>query len=223
MNSRNRKKNFEKIVKREGGVYCFIGGEALTFETARIDHWDNDNSNNALENLHLLCISMNAVKNPRGRDKRHKVLSPMCGNIYEQMFNNERLRTNSVEIIKNMQAEPDFKHWLFWKVVHDGMILFENALDGGAAFARCSQETVRRYLKKELSDERLYKTINDPDTGNKLVMLKPEWTIFRAKEEERKKMSRVIQNWKEILNEDPLSTLIKKKEKEEDSRSNAVQ
>src|SRR5258708_2304923 len=142
MNSRNRKKFFQLIVQRDGGPYCFIGGERLTYETAIIDHFTNRSDDNRLENLHLLCRSMNSVKNPRGRDKRHKVLSPMSGNIYVQMFETERLRTNSVELLKNMQAEPDFRHWLFWKVVHDGKVFFEDALDAGAAFARCSQETV---------------------------------------------------------------------------------
>jgi hypothetical protein len=217
MNSRNRKKYFLQIVQRDGEAYCFIGGEPLTLETAVIDHWDNDNSNNDLDNLHLTCKSMNAVKNPRGRDKRHRVLSPMCGNVYQQLFESDRPKTIPVEIQKNMQAEPDFRHWLFWKVVHDGSVLFEDALDGGAAFARCSQESIRRYLKKEVSEVRLYRFVEGPDTNKKLVDLKPEWAVFRDKEEEKRKMSRVVRNWKELLSEDPSRSVAKGKQKDKES------
>jgi hypothetical protein len=212
MNSRNRKKYFQMIVERDGGAFCFVGGEHLTFETAIIDHLNNDNSDNRLENLHLLCPSMNSVKNCRGRDKRHQILSPMSGNIYTQMFENERLRTNSVELIINMKAEPNFKHWLFWKIIHDGTIFFEKALNGGAAFARISQETIRRYLKKELSELRFYEEAKDPDTGEKIVLFKPEWAIFRQSREEKEKMIQVVRNWKEAMNEEAFSSLSKKQD-----------
>jgi hypothetical protein len=205
MNSRNRKKYFQLIVQRDGGAYCFIGGEPLTYETAVIDHWDNDNSNNDLENLHLMCKSANAVKNPRGRDSRHKVLSPVCGNVYVQIFENEHLRVNSLELLKNMQAEPDFKHWLFRKVVREGSVLFEDSLDEGAAVARCSQETIRRYLKKEVSKVRLYRVVLDAITKKKMVELKPEWRTFLKKAEEKKELDRIVKNWKELLKDDPRS------------------
>jgi hypothetical protein len=123
------------------------------------------------------------------------------------MRENDRMRTTSAELLKNMQAEPDFKHWLFWKVVHDGRVPFEDALDSGAAFARCSQESVRRYLKKEVSAERLYQLLVDSDSKEKVVFLKPVWTSFRAKEEEAKEMNRIVKNWKDLAKDDPFSAL----------------
>lgn len=202
MNSRNRRKLIPLLVQRFGGMYCFIGGEELTLEDAVIDHWNNDNSDNRIENLSFLCKSMNSTKNCRGLGNRKQVLSPMCGNAYLQMPESERLKINSVEIIKNRQAEPDFKHWLFWKIKHELTISFESVLDGGAAFARCSQETVRRYLKKELSESRMYRMAIHPVSGEKIVALKLEWETFRARQEEEAKLKKVMQNWKEVLNED---------------------
>lgn len=207
MNSRNRRKNFQMIVEREGGAFCRIGGEPLTFETAVIDHWNNNNDDNRPSNLCLLCKSMNAVKNSRGRDKRHELLSPMCGKIDKTVLENERIRTNSIELMKNMQAEPDFRHWLFWKIVHDGKVFFEDALDAGAAFARCSQETIRRYIRKELSEIRPYMKIADPDSKDKIVVFKPEWATFRQRKEDQKHMNRVVKNWKELMQEDAFSGL----------------
>jgi hypothetical protein len=221
MNSRNRNKNLEEIAKRDGGLICFIGGEILDRQDARIDHWDNNNSNNKLENLHILCPSMNSVKNPRRHDKRYKVLSPIYGNMYERMCDNVRLHTNSIEIIKNMQAEPDFKHWLFYKIVHDDRIFFEDALDGGAAFARCSQETIRRYIKKEVSEVRIYRQLEDPDTHKKLIMLKPEWETFRTKIEEKKQMNKVVRNWKKVMNEEVYPPLIINQQSEGRDEENA--
>ena len=115
------------------------------------------------------------------------------------MFDNEGLRTNSVEIIKNLQAEPDFRHWLFWKIIRDRKVLFEDALDAGAAFARCSQETVRRYLKKEISEVRLYSLIEEPESKKKLVVFKPELSICRGWQEEKERHKRFSQNWKDDL------------------------
>lgn len=197
MNSRNRKKYLAEIVRRSGGLYCFIGGEGLPSDDAIIDHWDNDNSNNDPLNLHIICASMNAVKNPRGRDKHHQILSPIYGNMYERIWESEPQRTNSIQIIKSLQAEPDFRHWLFWKVVHDGKVSFEDALDTGAAFARCSQETIRRYIKKEVSEVRLYQLVEDPDSRKKIIQLKPQWATFRKKEEDRMMLEKQARNWKD--------------------------
>jgi hypothetical protein len=223
MNSRNRKKYLPEIIKRDGGIYCFIGGEPLNPEDACIDHWCNDDDDNEFENLHVLCKSMNAVKNPRGRDKRHKVLSPVCGNVYTDMINDGRLRANSIEILINLKSEPNFNHWLFWKISHNGEIPFEEALDGGATFARCSQETVRRYLKKDCCELGLYRLVIDTDTHQKIIILKPEWETFRVKKEEKKKMSRVLKNWKKVMNEDIYPPLVIDQKKERGNEENAGQ
>lgn len=214
MNSRNRRKFYDLIVARDGGAFCFIGGEPLTFETAVIDHLNNLNNDNRLDNLHLFCKSMNCVKNSRGRDDRHRVLSPMSGKIYTQMCENEQVRTNSIEIIRNMVSEPNALHFIFWRMIRDGKILLEDALDGAASFARCSQETVRRYLKKELSELRLYMLREDPETGKKVIQFKPEWAIFREKLEDREKQKKVIRNWEEIMNEEAFGSLPSKNKRD---------
>lgn len=204
MNSRNRKKLIPLLIQKCGGTYCFIGGEELTLEDARIDHWNNNNTDNRMQNLVFLCVSMNAVKNPRGRVKRDEVLSPVCGNVLTPMRDTGRSIVCSYEIKKNLQAETDFRHWLFWKIRREGKVIYEVALDTGAAFARCSQETVRRYLKKETSEIRLYQVTRDPESEEKILTFRPRWACFLEQEKEDARMKQVVRNWKTTLREEAL-------------------
>jgi len=198
MNGPKRKKIYRQLVQRDGEV-CFIGGEPLNAERSVIDHLDNDNSNNEMSNLHLMCRSMNSVKNPRGKTKKSKVQSSVCMCAETGMDQYDRIRSNSAEFVKNQQAEPAFKHWLFVELVHHYRILLEEAINSGAAIARCSQETIKRYLKKETSKVRLYQLIEDNETKEIFIEFKPKWTGFRRKEEERKELDKQADNWKEAM------------------------
>lgn len=98
----------------------------------------------------------------------------------------EKTRINSAEFAKNLQSEPDFRHWLFSEVWRNGRVEWEEALDCGAAIGRCSQETVRRYLKKETSRVRPYRVMEDEETKTKYVVFRENWDRARRKEEERR-------------------------------------
>ncbi len=64
MNGITRKKLYPIIVSRDG-EYCKCCGVLSTEQQLVIDHKDNDNSNNGLLNLQLLCRTCNYLKNPR--------------------------------------------------------------------------------------------------------------------------------------------------------------
>jgi len=178
-----RKKLFEQLVRRDGPV-CFIGGESGTAKTLLIDHLNNMNSDNRLSNLHIMCRSMNVVKNPRHRSRKQS-------SVYMEEAEPEKTRINSAEFAKNLQSEPDFRHWLFAEVWRNGRVEWEEALDCGASIARCSQETIRRYLKKEASRVRPYRVVEDQETKTKYVVFRENWEQVRRKEEERRANDRL--------------------------------
>jgi hypothetical protein len=196
MNGPKRKRIYAMICRRDGEK-CFIGGEPLRSESAVIDHWDNDNHNENANNLHLLCRSMNAVKNPRGRGLKNKILSSMRVNGNEQENLNSRLK--SAELTKNERTEPTFRHYLFAEVSRHGRVKLEDIIDEGAAYADCSQETIRRYLRKEKTKLRPYQIVEDPIDKEKYVEFKPEWNTFRQKQEARKLLNEQANNWKEDM------------------------
>jgi len=195
--SGSKRNKLYDFLSRRDGEFCFIGGEPGTRDTLVIDHWNNDNSNNDLANLHLICRSMNAVKNPRGRDRRHKLQSLVCVRENVDAAVLQPPRTISAEFLKNQKAEPAFNHWLFREVVRLGTVPVDDVVDGGAYVARCSQVTIHRYLKKATFREALYHFVEDPETKKKFVELKPRWSSFRQKEDEPRLLNKQANNWKD--------------------------
>jgi hypothetical protein len=191
MSGSKRKRIYESLARRDG-EYCFIGGEPGTLRTLVIDHADNDNSNNRPSNLHLLCRSINQAKNPRGRGK--KKLSSVCVRVCEDEL--ELAPPASAEFRKNLQSEPAFRHFLFIEIWRKGMVPVDELIDCGAAVARCSQESVRRYLRKECSRVRLYEVVDDPESKQRSVRFKPEWDRHRQKELKRRQLDWQAQNWR---------------------------
>ena len=187
MSGPHRKKIFDFLVHRDG-ERCFIGGEPGDRHSLTVDHWDNDNSNNDPPNLHLICRSMNNVKNPRGRDHRGKLLSSVCVCVCDKPAQAiiEPPRTISAEFLKNQAAEPAFLHWLFAETVHLGRVSVDDVIDCGATVAHVSQVTIHRYLKKAACKIGLFRFVEDVETKGRFVELKPEWNSFRQTEDERK-------------------------------------
>ena len=194
MSGPKRKKMYEYLAKRDGEC-CFIAGEHGTKQTLVIDHADNNNGNNSRVNLHLMCISMNAAKNPRGRGR--KKLSSVCVSVSEELSKIESAQASSAEFKKNLQSEPDFRHWLFLEIWRKGRLPLDEVIDCGAAVARCSQETIKRYLRKECSRVRLYQIVEDTDNNRRFVQFNPEWEAHRKKEEERRQIDCYAKNWSE--------------------------
>ena len=192
MSGPKRKKTYEFLAHRDH-ERCFIGGEPGNNSTLVIDHADNDNSNNNPENLHLMCSSMNAAKNPRGRGR--KKMSSMRMSAPEELSKIGSAEPSSAQLKKNQQAEPDFRHWLFLEIWRKGKLLLDDVIDSGAAQAGCSQDSIKRYLRKECSRVRIYDLVQDLDTKEKFVQLKSEWEQHRKKEEEQRADDCRARNW----------------------------
>jgi hypothetical protein len=111
----------------------------------------------------------------------------------------EPIKTNSAELIKNQQSEPAFRHYLFIEIVHHTRRLFEEIILEGASTAHCSQATIKRYLEKETCKIRLYRIVEDEATKEKYIEFKPEWNAFRKKDEERRRLNELANNWKEEM------------------------
>jgi len=199
MSGRMRKKLYAILVQRDG-EYCNIGGEPGSSKTLIVDHLDNDSSNNRLSNLHLICRSMNHAKNPRGRSRKQSSES-VC---HESV---DLPRASSAEFLKNLQSEPDFKHFLFIEVWRKGSIEINEAYNCGAAIARCSPETIRRrYLPKEVSRVRPYMVIENEDTKTKYIVFRKHWEHARLKEEKQRTLNRQALNWKDELVRESIRT-----------------
>ena len=121
LNGPKRRKLYRLISQRDG-EFCWIGGEPGDNNSLVVDHWDNDNSNNDPQNCHLLCRSMNGLKNPRGRDRRHKKHSSVCVGGREGSLGHGEIGVATLEMLKNQTAEPAFRHWLFGRVVREGRV-----------------------------------------------------------------------------------------------------
>ncbi len=149
MNSRMRNRLFPEISTRYGEV-CKICGVRGNKQTLEIDHKNNDNSDNRMENLQLLCRRCNYLK-----DQRKKPVDNMCVNVCEDE------RPLPPEMVENRRMEPMFRRWFFYKVLAEGKITYEEALNAGAEYTGSSTETIKRYLRKMTSSEGKYENRND--------------------------------------------------------------
>lgn len=145
MNSRNRKKYFAMLVAAFGEC-CFYCGERGTYRTLLIDDFDNCGKHNRLNDLRLACRVCNVLKNPE-RSRKGLWQSPVCG------FGYERPPFNSAEMEKNATAEPRFRRWLLSELARKGRKELQEAINSGSEISKCSQEAVKRYIKRVCSNE----------------------------------------------------------------------
>jgi len=196
MSGPRRARIFEYLVERDGRC-CFIGGEILERNKLVIDHWDNNNSNNHPQNLHLLCKSANAIKNARGPGKKTKLLSSVCVKRPPGLIARPTLVCSNMEAFGlNRQTEPLFRHVVFYNVVHFCELNVNELVDAGAELVRCSPITIQRYLQKMTSRAGLYRYTGSQDEGNLMIRLKPEWEVFRKRNQENKILNEQANNWK---------------------------
>jgi hypothetical protein len=166
MNSRDRKKYYPILASRFG-EYCRICGEKGDIYTLVVDHIDNNNRNNDIKNLELLCMKCNFWKDFRGK-KKTSILSPACVNEYKESF------SQTAEMKKNLEAEPFFRRWLFVYLRKEEKIEIKDLYDTGAEVAHCSQDAVKRYTKKICSMIGWAEFVKN-DQGVIFVRLKKEW------------------------------------------------
>jgi hypothetical protein len=169
MNSKQRAQ-FYPIIAARDGEECIACKNPGTKKTLIIDHWDDDNGNNAISNLHFLCRRCNARKS---LSKKRTVTQGDHSTLKEKEREEERENTR-MQIFKKSQAcEPKFRSYLFGEVVAAGRTLMREVLDSGAEYVGCSQQTIRRYLMKLTSRNGMYELVSVDDAV--YVQFKPKW------------------------------------------------
>ena len=126
-----------------------------------IDHIDNNNRNNDLDNLQLLCRSCNTKKNPRGKAKPENESAEI-----ETPKQSEEIRLKKI-------YEPKFREWLTRQAETYQRILLKDAIDSGAEITGASTQTIERYLRPMCSLAGRF-TIREID-GKKYVEFKEWW------------------------------------------------
>ena len=158
MNKDTHDKIYPLIVQRDGEI-CKMCGK-LANETKEgillIDHKDNNNSNNTLNNLQFLCRSCNYWKNP------------------EEELSEWDERVASPEMKKNEVMEKEFRRWIFGVVTEQGKLLLEEAVYAGAEIIEGSPESTKRYIKKMKSSAGIYEIVQLKDS-KKYIRFKKEY------------------------------------------------
>lgn len=185
------------LVARDG-ARCWIGHEMRDRRELIVDHWDGNNANNHPSNLHLLCKAMNSCKNPRGPSPKNQLLSSARasrvtsdGTVLPYM-----VKIQSAEFLKNTEAEPTFRHWLFYNIVRCVTIEVNEVVACGAELARCSPDTIKKYLTKVVCTFGLYQYDTTTSSGKTLIRLKPQYESFRRTIEKREILEMQTRNWK---------------------------
>jgi hypothetical protein len=134
MNGRTRRILYNIIAKRDGD-FCRMCHAPASERQLVIDHIDNNNANNQLSNLQLLCRSCNYRKNPR---------PPVATSV----------RSESETILRlNQSKEPEFRKYVYEELIRDERrFSFKALVNAGAEKIGISPVTAKRYLDKMCSD-----------------------------------------------------------------------
>jgi len=164
MNGRTRKKQYDFLCKRDG-EYCKMCGKLPWEGQLVIDHIDNDNSNNSLNNLQILCRGCNYVKNPR------KGPLDMC------------VSSNTKDsLVINRSKEPKFREYVYMELDAKGVLVYDDIINSGAEIIEVSPETTKRYIRKMCSKQGKLEIFMDWD-GASLVYSKRVKSIrYKQKE-----------------------------------------
>ncbi len=144
MNAKQREMLKPFVMAKQGGIFCVLCGKTREqlLEDGKsgqidIDHIDNNNNNNLLENLQFLCHSCNTKKNhPSIEEPQQRVMTP--------------------EMALGRSFETRFRSWvngLMLTPKNNGVVEYNFLVNSGAEKVQCSPETIKRYLKKMTSEE----------------------------------------------------------------------
>jgi len=132
MNGRTRRVLYGLLAKRDGD-FCKMCTVSASERQLIIDHKDNDNANNRLDNLQLLCRACNYRKNPR---------RPV----------DKCVRSEPVSVRINHSKEPEFRKFVYKEMVWRKPYTFKKLVYAGAEKVGISPITAERYLNKMCSD-----------------------------------------------------------------------
>lgn len=129
-----RRVMYSHIAQRDGD-FCKMCTIPASAKQLVIDHIDNNNTNNLLSNLQLLCRACNYRKNPR---------QPVATSV----------RSGSETVLRiNQSKEPEFRKYVYEEVVRNGRYWsFKALVNAGAEKIGISPVTAKRYLDKMCSD-----------------------------------------------------------------------
>lgn len=149
MNGRTRLKKYQILVERNG-EYCKHCGVSGKMKQLVIDHIDNDNCNNQMDNYQLLCRTCNYLKNPR------RPVDSVC--------ENESSEPSELQI--NRTKEPQFKR-LIGQMVNESennKVPENEIINSCAEILDLSPVTIKRYLDKVCSLAGIYRRITIAST-----------------------------------------------------------
>ena len=147
MNGLTRKKLYPLIATRDG-EYCRCCGALPSERQLVIDHRDNNNSNNDLSNLQLLCRTCNYLKNPR------KPLDNVS----------ECLNEDETELQKSQRSEPFFRKFVIHEINELHEVPEHELINSGSEDVGISPVTAKRYLNKMCSSRGILQRINRVNT-----------------------------------------------------------
>ena len=147
MNSKQREMLIPHIEAKQGGKFCVLCGktkEQLMNDGKSgqidIDHIDNNNNHNELENLQFLCHSCNTKKkHPSIEEPQQRVMTP--------------------EMVMGRSFEKRFRRWVNGLLLipeNNGVLEYNFLVNSGAEHIECSPETIKRYLKKMTSEKGMF-------------------------------------------------------------------
>ena len=163
MNSTQRKYWYSQILAKQGGEYCIMccrtindlsqDGESIKL---CIDHRDNNNNHNSIDNMQFLCKSCNTKKNhPETTVPFNRMATP--------------------EMSAGKRYEKDFRKWVAGQFMVNENIGLEylHLVNAGAEKVDCSTETIKRYLAKMTSSEGIYEWFDK--FGSIVLVLKDQY------------------------------------------------
>jgi hypothetical protein len=150
MNGRTRVKLYKEIALRDE-EFCRLCGALPTERQLVIDHRDNDNDNNSLDNLQFLCRKCNYIKNPR-----------MAGRPLDKC-----VKSNSTSLSINRTKERQVRKYVMNNYGED--CNYKRLINRTAEIFQLSPVTTKRYLDKMCSSAGIF----EKRAGN--VKLKEGW------------------------------------------------
>jgi hypothetical protein len=163
MNSTQRKFWYGQILVKQGGEFCVmccrnINNLALDGESPKlcIDHRDNNNNHNGIDNMQFLCKSCNTKKNhPQTTVPFERIATP--------------------EMAAGKRYESDFRRWVAGLFMENEDVGLSHSMliNSGAEKVNCSTETIKRYLAKMTSSEGIYDWLDK--YGSVVLVLKEQY------------------------------------------------
>lgn len=163
MNKQTRDKLYPEVKERQKGEYCisckrdpFILVSMGKNPQLVIDHIDNNNENNILENLQLLCRGCNTLKN-------HWRHMPFIEDLED-----------SPTYKKSKQNEFRFRQYTMGRIQEpeaNGYVHWDSLIADGAEHGQCSEQAIRNYLDKMTAPrEGIFKKVTRQDAQEYLCL-----------------------------------------------------